>query len=350
MVATPVDESSLPPPTPARVLAVDDNPTNRVKLKAMLAKEGHHATLAENGQQALDLLRDQQFDLVLLDIAMPVLDGYQVLEQMRNDPALRFVPVIVVSASEEMESVVRCVLMGAEDYLHKPFNPVLLRARIGAILEKKKLRDAVANQLARYVPENIARAIVAGQGTLDPVRAVATVMYCDIEQFTGISECMSPEQMVQMMNEYFPAVVEPITRNGGVVTQFIGDAIMATFNVPLTSTRHADSALFAAAEIQSILTDRRFTGVRLRARTGIATGVVVAGNVGAENRLSYSVYGDTVNVAARLQSICKDYQAQTLVAGTTVDLCAESHNLKPIGTVAIRGKMDSVAIHELCSE
>ena len=124
-----------------QILVVDDNRVNRVKLSLSLEGQGHQVGLAEDGQQALDLLKQQTFDVVLLDIVMPGIDGFQVLEKMKADPELRDIPVIVISALDEIDSAVRCIEIGAEDYLPKPFNPVLLRARLHASLQKKKLRD-----------------------------------------------------------------------------------------------------------------------------------------------------------------------------------------------------------------
>ncbi|HSR31348.1 MAG TPA: response regulator, partial [Anaerolineae bacterium] len=123
------------------ILVVDDNRMNRIKLSRSLEHQGYVVGLAEGGQQALDMLAGQRFDVVLLDIIMPGMDGYQVLEQIKADPELRDLPVIVISALDEIDSAVRCIEMGAEDYLPKPFNPVLLRARLNASLQKKKLRD-----------------------------------------------------------------------------------------------------------------------------------------------------------------------------------------------------------------
>ena len=122
-----------------QILVVDDNRVNRLKLSLSLEGQGHQVALAEDGQQALDLLKQQTFDVVLLDIVMPGIDGFQVLEKMKADPELRDIPVIVISALDEIDSAVRCIEVGAEDYLPKPFNPVLLRARLHASLQKKKL-------------------------------------------------------------------------------------------------------------------------------------------------------------------------------------------------------------------
>src|SRR5438094_34955 len=124
-----------------QILVVDDNRTNRLKLSLGLQQQGHTVGLAESGQQALDMLKSRPFDVVLLDIIMPGMDGYQVLERIKSDPELRDIAVIVISAVDEIDSAVRCIEMGAEDYLPKPFNPVLLRARLSASLQKKKLRD-----------------------------------------------------------------------------------------------------------------------------------------------------------------------------------------------------------------
>ena len=129
------------------LLVVDDNSMNRIMLSRYITKLGYQATLAENGRQALDKLQGQPFDLVLLDVQMPEMDGYQVLEHLKADPRLRDIPVIMISAVEELESVVRCIELGAQDYLPKPFNPVLLRARLGASLERKWLRDQEVDYL-----------------------------------------------------------------------------------------------------------------------------------------------------------------------------------------------------------
>jgi CheY-like chemotaxis protein len=137
-----VATTNQPPATRANsLLVVDDNSVNRIMLSRYIAKLGYKATLAENGRQTLEKLQSEPFDLVLLDVQMPEIDGYQVLEQMKADPRLREIPVIMITAVDELESTVRCIELGAQDYLPKPFNPVLLRARLAACLERKWLRD-----------------------------------------------------------------------------------------------------------------------------------------------------------------------------------------------------------------
>jgi class 3 adenylate cyclase len=336
------------------VLVVDDNRLNRLKLARGLEQQGYAVNTAENGREALEMLRSTSFELLLLDIMMPVMDGFQVLEEMKSDPGLRDIPVIVISALEEMDSVVKCIEMGAEDHMPKPFDPTLLNARIGASLEKKRLRDEVVEQLnfirdifGKYVPESIAKQIVAGKGILEPTQTTATILYTDIESFTSIAESVPPKQVVQMLNEYFPAVIEPITRYGGVVNQFQGDAMLVTFNIPIQDSQHADHAVNAALEIQELLKGTTFAGVTLRTRIGINTGEVIAGNVGAGDRINYTVHGDAVNLAARLEQLNKQHGTLVLISESTVALLNGVYPIEPLGEVEIRGKTQSVRIFSL---
>ena len=334
-----------------RILVVDDNRLNRIKLARNLEQQGHVVSLAENGVEALEKLGEDPFDLILLDILMPEMDGFQVLERMNEDSELRAIPVIVISAVEEMDSVIRCIEMGAEDHLPKPYDPVLLNARIGASLEKKRLRDEVMNQLkfisdifGKYVPESVAKQIVAGGAALEPKQVLATILFTDIESFTTLAESIPPKQVVQTLNEYFPAVIEPITRYGGVVNQFQGDAMLVTFNVPLEDSAHADNAVKAAIEIQQASNSRTFAGLPLRTRIGINSGEVFAGNIGAGDRFNYTVHGDAVNLAARLEQLNKKYKTRILMSESTVDLLSDKDNIEPLGEVEIRGKTQSIRI------
>lgn len=148
-------------PSPGRLLVVDDNKVNRLLLGRGLEQQGHQVTFAENGRQALQLLRSQPFDIVLLVIQMPELDGYQVLEQLIGDPELRDIPVIMTTAMEELDSVVKCIELGAEDYLNKPVNPILLRARVNASLEKKRLRDQQKELIKKFATDEVAEQMLA---------------------------------------------------------------------------------------------------------------------------------------------------------------------------------------------
>jgi class 3 adenylate cyclase len=338
-----------------RILVVDDNEDNRYTLTRRLDREGYtDVVTASNGREALERLEEQEFDLVLLDIMMPEMDGYSVLENLRASGRLATLPVIVISALDEFDSVVRCIEMGAEDYLPKPFNATLLKARIAAVLEKKRLRDEVVRQLAvirevfgKYVPASVAAQIVADQGQLTPTHATATILYSDIEAFTSIAETMPPEQVVQMLNEYFPAVIEPVERHGGIVNQFQGDAILVTFNVPVADRQHADRAVCAALEMQQAVDGKQFAGVQLKTRVGIATGKVIAGNVGSGERVNYTVHGDAVNLAARLEQLNKEHGTRILVSGETVSLLRGDYAIEAMGAMSVRGRSAPVEIYAL---
>jgi adenylate cyclase len=338
-----------------RILVVDDNDDNRYTLTRRLRREGYtDVVTATNGREALQRLAESEFDLILLDIMMPEMDGHSVLEELRATGRLANLPVIVISALDDFESVVRCIEMGAEDYLQKPFNATLLRARIGAVLEKKRLRDEIVRQLAvirevfgKYVPESVAAQIVAGRGQLEPAHATATILYSDIEAFTSIAETMPPEQVVRMLNEYFAAVIEPVEKYGGIVNQFQGDAMLITFNIPVADSSHADHAVRAALEMQRSVDGKRFAGVQLKARVGIATGRVIAGNVGSGERINYTVHGDAVNLAARLEQLNKEHGTRILISAQTASLLEGDYRIESIGAVRVRGKSAAVEIFAL---
>ena len=338
-----------------RILVVDDNEDNRYTLMRRLRREGYTDVVsAGDGRDALARLAETDFDLMLLDIMMPEMDGYSVLEKLRATGRLASLPVIVISAIDDFDSVVRCIEMGAEDYLRKPFNATLLRARISGVLEKKRLRDEVVRQLAvirevfgRYVPASVAAQIVAGQGQLEPAHATATILYSDIEAFTSIAETMPPETVVQMLNEYFSAVIEPVERHGGVINQFQGDAMLITFNVPVADPEHADRAVRAALEMQQAVNGKTFAGVQLNTRIGIATGKVIAGNVGSGQRVNYTVHGDAVNLAARLEQLNKEHGTRILVSAETIALLKGDYRIESMGAMSVRGKSAPVEIHAL---
>src|SRR5262245_2631187 len=290
------------------ILVVDDEPYNVDLLAQELTDLGYGIITASNGNEALEVLAQSDCDLALIDIMMPGMDGFQVLSFLRESNQLASLPVIVVSAIDDVTSIARCLELGAEDFITKPFDPTILRGRINGVLEKKRLRDQVQQQLeitkaifGRYVPEGVARRILAGKGTVAPAECEASILFLDIEGFTGIAECMAPSQVMAMLSAFFSAVLEPISRFGGVVNQISGDSMLVTCNVPVRQPHHADNAVRSAIEIQKAISERRFGDHFLKLRIGINTGLVVAGNIEVGERLNYTVIGDTVNIAARLE-------------------------------------------------
>ncbi|HEY3051313.1 MAG TPA: response regulator, partial [Gaiellaceae bacterium] len=179
---------SAPAPPTGTILIADDNRVNQLLLGRGLEQEGHTVVFAAHGGEALELLRQRHFDLMLLDVLMPELDGYGVLEELKHDPHLRDIPVIVTSALDELDSVVRCLEMGAEDYLTKPVNPVLLSARINASLEKKRLRDQQRELISRFATKEVAEDLLTSGFSLGGKYVDASAMFCDIRSFTSITE------------------------------------------------------------------------------------------------------------------------------------------------------------------
>ena len=209
-----------------------------------------------------------------------------------------------------------------------------------------KERALIRETLGRFVPTDVAKALLTEGGELAPVQSEATVLFSDLEGFTTLTETLGPDGIVELLNEYFEAMVEILERHRGVVTQFQGDAILATFNVPVPDPDHAASALRAALEMQSAVRSREFAGRRIGSRIGINTGPLVAGAVGAKGRLSYTVHGDAVNLAARLEALNKELGTRILVSGATAAR-VEGFDLEAKGEVDVRGQSGRITVHAL---
>ena len=207
-------------------------------------------------------------------------------------------------------------------------------------------REVIRETLGRFVPTDVAKTLLTEGGELAPEQSEATVLFCDLEGFTTLTENLGPDGIVELLNEYFEVMVEILERHRGVVTQFQGDAILATFNVPVPDPEHAANALRAAIEMQDATRHRAFAGQRIGNRIGINTGQLVAGAVGAKGRLSYTVHGDAVNLAARLEALNKELGTRILVSGATAEQ-VEGFDLAPMGEVGVRGQTGQVAIHAL---
>lgn len=327
---------------PARLLVADDNKVNRLLLQRSLQLQGHQVALAENGRVALEMLRKEPFDLLLLDIAMPEMDGFQVLEVLIHDLRLRDLPVIVTSAVEGMDNVVRCIECGAEDYLHKPVNPVLLKARIGASLEKKRLRDQQKELVRRFATREVAADLDASGFKLGGQRVDATVMFSDIRGFTSMAEQMPPEETIELLNTYYTLMFDAISGQGGVVNQMIGDGLMAIFGAPLSLPDPCASAVRAAQEMLELveLFNRepdRAGKPAIRIGIGIASGSVIAGYTGTDQRATYTCVGDTVNLAARLEAHTKVAGRELLIDGVTSAALGPEFRPEALGPVSVRG-------------
>ncbi len=346
------EEMALLPSEHGAILVVDDNEINRDVLSRRLARQGHTVSTAANGREALARIKQDKYDLVLLDLMMPEMNGYQVLEYLKGDPLLRELPVIMISALDEIDSVVRCIEMGAEDYLPKPFNPVLLKARIGASLEKKRLRDRQRELFGKFATKEVADELLKHGFSLGGKMVDATAMFSDIRSFTTITESQPPEITIELLNGYFRHMIDAIGSEGGIVNQIVGDGLMAIFGAPIPHADHRDRAVRAALKMLTRITDfnreqmeRR--QVQIRIGIGIASGQVIAGFTGTEARATYTCVGDTVNLAARLESHTKVVGKPILVDEATRSGLRGDYAIQPEGSVQLKGKTVPVQVHSV---
>jgi adenylate cyclase len=333
----------------SRVLIADDNKVNRLLLSRSVELLGHRVMLAENGRIALEKLQSEPFDLLLLDIEMPELDGFAVLEQLKADPQLREMPVIVTSSVEGLDNVVRCINLGAEDYLHKPVNQVLLKARIGASLEKKRLRDQQKAMVRRFVTSEVADDMLQSGFALGGKRIHASVLFSDIRGFTALVESQGPEETIDLLNTYYMLMFDAIGGHGGSVNQIIADGLVALFGAPLPLNDCAGSAVAAALEMVELIEEfnherKAVDKAAIRIGIGVATGDVVAGYTGTQQRATYTCIGDTMNLAARLEAHTKVAGCGILIDDTTQRALGGSVPMQSLGEVRFKGKAAAVEI------
>jgi adenylate cyclase len=362
-------------PDPA-LLVVDDNEDNRLTLSLQLNGQGYdNITIATNGQEALSVLSSKPFELVLLDIMMPDLNGYEVLARMRSSPELRNIPVIMISAIGELDSVVHCIELGAEDYLPKPFEPTLLRARVRASLERKWLHDQVvaqaadlaaqaaelatwnktleqrlADQLAeiermgklrRFLSPQIADLIVASgmEKQLQSHRREITALFCDLRGFTGFSETSDPEDVVMLLRDYHAAIGQIIIKYSATLEHFAGDGVMVFLNDPVPIDKPELKAVRMALEMRDAigtLTEKwRRLGHDIGFGIGISHGFATLGTIGFEGRFDYAAIGTVSNIASRLCDEAKP--GQILISPRVLMAVEDSMKVQPVGELTLKG-------------
>jgi class 3 adenylate cyclase len=336
----------------ASLLVVDDNKVNRLLLARTLQLQGHSVALAENGRVALEMLRREPFDLLLLDIEMPEMNGLQVMEQLKSDLQLRDLPVIVTSAIEGLDNIVRCIELGAEDYLHKPVNPVLLKARIGASLEKKRLRDQQKELVRRFATREVAQDLDASGFALGGHRVQATAMFSDIRGFTAMSEQQPPEETIELLNTYYTLMFDAISGRGGVVNQMVGDGLMAIFGAPLPLADAGCAAVQAALDMLEMIElynrePERAGKPPIEIGIGIASGDVIAGYTGTQQRATYTCVGDAVNLAARLEAHTKTVGRTILTDAATRNAVGDRCRIEALGTANLKGKAECVEVYSV---
>jgi class 3 adenylate cyclase len=376
--AGPEREESAP--ASGTALVVDDSIVNRKLLAQLLSGLGIRTIEAQQGAEALAILAadaGRSIDVVLLDVVMPELDGYETLAAIKADETLRHLPVIMISGVDELDSVVRCIEMGAADYLPKPFNAAVLRARINASLAQKRLRDLELEslerqaalgrtierqkqQLSRFLSPQIAALVSSAEGEqlLAGHRRQITAMFADLRGFTAFAQQAEPEELFGVLGEYHRMMGAEIVDHGGTLEHFAGDGMMVFFNDPIPQPDHVERAVRMAVSMRSefarLAAGWRKRGYDLNLGIGIATGYATLGRIGFEGRYDYGAIGNAVILASRLSSEARpDQILLSLRAHAAVE---ELVDAEPVGELTLKGfngpvaALNVVALRDAASE
>lgn len=350
-----------------KILAVDDNPVNVTLVADIVEASGWEVLPAFDGASAIKIAQTELPDLIVLDVSMPGMSGYEVCQALKANPITANIPVIMLTALSEVEDRVRGLTAGADDYLTKPFSARELRARIDTRLRAKHESDSLRQmqQVIRATFERFVPASVVTQLLEDPTRIQLggqlqeiTVIFADLENFTSISELTRADQLLTLLNGYHELVVRFVMGFGGTIDKFMGDAVMALYNTPLPQDDHILRAVRTSLAIQDAL-PQFHAGLepqfRMNINIGIHTGVAIVGNVGAPEIMEFTAVGDTVNIAARLQqnSTGGRVLVSEAVYQSVVDWMAEAGeplHAEPMGALRLKGRTESVVTYALSRE
>ena len=354
---------------PGFILAVDDLKENRELVARNLSRIGHFVITAASGEEALLALEQSDVDVVLLDLLMPGMDGHEVLRRIKEHPEWRATPVIVISGNQDMDGIIECIEAGADDYLFKPFNPVLLQARIKAGIERKRWHDKeqqyrqqlernekfIRATFGRYLSDEIVTDILERPEGLElggDLRRVS-IMFSDIRGFTSLSENLAPSQVVTMLNRYLGTMTDIIMAHHGTIDEFIGDAILAVFGAPQHRDDDADRAVECALAMQAAMIEvnalneaEGFPAVN----TGIAinTGDVIAGNIGSERRSKYGFVGHPMNVTSRIEDITAG--GEILISDSTLQSLKGHYSLGRSQKINVKGIDETIVVHQVTGD
>lgn len=348
------------------ILVVDDNDSNRNLLAHQLHRQGHTISTTPSGREALKLIRENKPDLILLDLFMPDMNGFDVLQEMHSDAALRAVPVIIITGLNDKDAAVKCIEAGAFDLLIKPVNPSLLGARVTACLERKAWHDKelayrkelensykfIRKVFGRYLSDEVVKNILESDEGMQMGggKRVVTIMMTDIRGFSILSQELDPQDCVRMLNNYFGVMTPLIQKYDGVIDEFLGDAILAIFGAPVVSEIHAQQAVACAIEMQRAMievnrTNQEWGLPSIEMGIAVNTGEVVVGNIGSETRSKYGVVGHHVNLTARIESFTVG--GQIMASEFTVNALQPEITIAQSLQVEAKGIKEAVTIHEI---
>ena len=348
------------------VLVVDDSRTLRRILIRELNSLGLTQILeASDGLEAIDMVKHHTIDLMLLDMEMPELDGLGVLHALKSDDLYKSLPIIVISGAEQFEKTIQCIEIGAEDYLPKPFDAVLLRARIVSSLEKKRLRDLDQNHLEllnqekmlleieqlkteklmlNILPKPVADRLKKGEKNISGSYPDVTILFSDLVGFTQLSSHISASELVSVLNNLFTRFDKRAEALGLEKIKTIGDAYMAVGGLPIPRSDHAEiCADMALGMFDDLIEFNREHSSELNMRIGLNSGPVVAGVIGF-TKFSYDLWGNTVNVASRMESTSQPGKVQ--VSPSSYEALKSNYQLEEVGLVECKG-LGQVTTHFL---
>jgi adenylate cyclase len=343
----PLDEGDITDASAAssHILVVDDNLSNRDLLSRRLMREGYRVIAVESGEAALAVTAADGFDLVLLDMMMPGLSGFEVLCRLKADARTRHLPVIIISALDELDSAVRCIAAGAEDYLPKPFNPIVLRARVGASLEKKRLLDELRLEkersealLLNILPHSVVERMRRGEVVIADRIPQATVLFSDLVDFTSVSASLAPEETVKLLGVLFSQFDNLAIRHGLETIKTIGDGYMVTSGILAESSpeRAIAVAEMALSMLEATNTASRGFDKELQLRIGIHTGGPIVAGVLGTHKIAYDVWGDAVNTAKRMETY--GLPGRVHVSAATRKVLGNTFRFEPRGSIDVKGK------------
>lgn len=339
------------------VLIVDDNADNRQLLSDIAESMQLTPIEASAGGEALSIAQEKLPDLIILDVNMPGMSGFEVVALLKSNDRTAKIPVIMLTAMTDVEHRVQGLQLGADDYVAKPFNPRELMERMRTRLRSKSATDEliltqqmIRDTFERYVSPAVVEQLLRepGEVKLGGTMREITVLFADLENFTSISELSEPNRLLMVLNAYHTMIVQTIQEYGGTVDKFIGDGVMALYNVPLTQSDHALRAVNTALVIQSRLASfqTQFEPMyHLKINFGIHSGTAVVGNVGAPSMMNFTAVGDTVNVAARLQGMSSG--GQILISEVTQQALRGGIRATLIGSMKVKGRREEVVTYEV---
>ncbi len=344
----------------ARILVVDDISANVELLEALLSVQGYDVSMAFDGYEALDKALTDDPDLILLDVMMPGLNGFEVCEQLKRQEWTRSIPIVLLTALDQIEDKVRGLDAGADDFLTKPFNKVELLARVRSLLRIRRFHNEIEQKrrllyrlLNRYMSEEIVAELLADPENrlkLGGEKKEVAVLFADIRGFTSFSETITAERVVEVLNECFNEITEAIFRNHGTFDKYVGDCVLAFYGAPISDGNDLQRALNTALEMQqrfSMLLER-WTDPAMRALglgIGLHIGEVVVGNIGSLRLMDYTIIGDNVNTAQRLEQVA--LRGQIVISQTIYERARSYIQASPMPPVYLKGKRDPVTAYLL---